>query len=266
MSLVGEAGLRQLCRSGHLLRRIPLGAKANLPQGRPYIAPRAALAQATQMSTTTEAPVAPPAVAAAGSSQRKRVVFVVGGPGSGKGTQCDLISRDFEVPFFSAGDLIRKLIAAGGPAGQQLQEIILQGQIIPSEVTVGLLQQAMSATPSETVLIDGFPRNAENRTVWQSQVGYDCELVLLFECPEETMMQRLRARGQGRPDDNEETIRKRVQNFSAQMSPVLEHYRALGKVATVRTDRPIAEVHAELSALWRQRFGAGVGAAGAVPV
>ncbi|KXZ47024.1 hypothetical protein GPECTOR_38g261 [Gonium pectorale] len=202
------------------------------------------------MATTA----APPAAAASseGASQRKRVVFVVGGPGSGKGTQCDLISRDFAVPFFSAGELIRGLIASGAPEGRRLQE-----------VTVGLLQAAMAGTPSDTVLIDGFPRNAENRTVWQSQVGYDCEMVLLFECPEEVMMQRLRGRDQGRPDDNEETIRKRVQNFKSQMAPVLEHYRALGKVTTVRTDRPIADVYAELSGLWRQRFAAAGAPAGA---
>ncbi|KAG2501236.1 hypothetical protein HYH03_001043 [Edaphochlamys debaryana] len=185
---------------------------------------------------------------------RKRVVFVVGGPGSGKGTQCDLISRDFGVPFFSAGELIRALIASGCPEGKQLQDIILQGQIIPSEVTVGLLQQAMAGTQAETVLIDGFPRNTENRTVWASQVGYDCEMVLLFDCPDEIMMQRLAGRNQGREDDNEETIRKRVQNFKSQMAPVLDHYRSIDKVTTLRTDRPIEAVHAELSALWRQHF------------
>lgn len=213
------------------------------------------------MATVTAPPASTP-------SQRKRVVFVVGGPGSGKGTQCDLIAKEFSVPFFSAGELIRELINSGCAEGKQLQDIILQGQIIPSEVTVGLLQKAMAGTSSETVLIDGFPRNTENRTVWNSQVGYDCEMVLLFDCPDEVMLERLRGRGQasGRADDNEDTIRKRVQNFKSQMAPVLEHYGGLGKVTTIRTDRPIAEVHQELSSLWRQRFvythsGAAAGAA-----
>ncbi|KAG2432920.1 hypothetical protein HXX76_008650 [Chlamydomonas incerta] len=198
----------------------------------------------------------PAAPAAQAGSAHKRVVFVVGGPGSGKGTQCDMLARDFGVPFFSAGELIRSLIASGCPEGKQLQDIILQGQIIPSEVTVGLLQKAMATTPSDTVLIDGFPRNHENRTVWASQVGYDCEMVLLFDCPDEVMLQRLLGRaGQGsRADDNEETIRKRVKNFKSQMEPVLEHYRGIGKVTTIRTDRPISDVYAEVSGIWRQRF------------
>ncbi|EFJ52351.1 adenylate kinase [Volvox carteri f. nagariensis] len=202
------------------------------------------------MATASEAPPKTESV------KQKRVVFVVGGPGSGKGTQCDLISRDFGVPFFSTGDLIRSLIASGCPEGKQLQDIILQGQIIPSEVTVGLLQKAMASATSDTVLIDGFPRNTENRTVWQSQVGYDCELVLLFDCPEEVMVERLRRRAEGRADDNEETIKKRVQNFKSQMAPVLDYYRAIGKVTTISTDRPVDDIYSELSSLWRQRFAA----------
>ncbi|GLC41202.1 hypothetical protein PLESTB_001527300 [Pleodorina starrii] len=247
MSMVREAGLRQLCRTGNLLRCIRANVKGLAP-GRPSSCHLITKAQALQMATAPEAPAQSEGVI------HKRVVFVVGGPGSGKGTQCDLISRDFHVPFFSAGELIRSLIASGCPEGKQLQDIILQGQIIPSEVTVGLLQKAMAGTSSDTVLIDGFPRNTENRTVWQSQVGYDCEMVLLFDCPDEVMLQRLRGRDQGRPDDNEETIRKRVQNFKSQMAPVLDHYRAIGKVTTIRTDRPIDDIYSELSSLWRQRF------------
>ncbi|GLI64002.1 hypothetical protein VaNZ11_007156 [Volvox africanus] len=249
MSLVGEAGMRQLCQSRQIFRCSRSCLKGLLGQVRSRNRHRVVTGQAVQMVTapSQEAPTQQEAA-------KKRVVFVVGGPGSGKGTQCDLISRDFSVPFFSAGELIRSLIASGCAEGKQLQDIILQGQIIPSAVTVGLLQKAMAETSSDTVLIDGFPRNTENRTVWQSQVGYDCEMVLLFDCPVEVMLQRLQQRRDGRVDDNEDTIRKRVQNFKSQMAPVLDYYRSIGKVTTINTDRPVEDIYSELSNIWRQRF------------
>ncbi|GIL45804.1 hypothetical protein Vafri_2956 [Volvox africanus] len=250
MSLVGEAGLRQLCQSRQIFRCSHTCLKGLLGQVRSSDRHRIVTAQALQM-VTAPSPEAPGQREAAA---KKRVVFVVGGPGSGKGTQCDLISRDFSVPFFSAGELIRSLIASGCAEGKQLQDIILQGHIIPSEVTVGLLQKAMAETSSDTVLIDGFPRNTENRTVWQSQVGYDCEMVLLFDCPEEVMLQRLKHRRDGRADDNEDTIRKRVQNFKSQMAPVLDYYQSIGKVTTINTDRPVEDIYSELNSIWRQRF------------
>ena len=71
------------------------------------------------------------------------VIFVLGGPGSGKGTQCEKIVNTFGYVHFSAGDLLRKFVKSGTPEGNKLAEMMQQGQIVPSEVTVNLLKDAM---------------------------------------------------------------------------------------------------------------------------
>ena len=86
------------------------------------------------------------------------VIFVLGGPGSGKGTQCEKIVNTFGYVHFSAGDLLRKFVKSGTPEGNKLAEMMQQGQIVPSEVTVNLLKDAMKESGKTKFLIDGFPR------------------------------------------------------------------------------------------------------------
>ena len=76
------------------------------------------------------------------------------------------------------------------------------------QVTVGLLKEAMERSGKSKILIDGFPRNDSNREVFQKVVGYDCSLVLFFDCPEDVLEKRILSRNQGRVDDNIETIKK----------------------------------------------------------
>ncbi len=86
------------------------------------------------------------------------VVFVLGGPGSGKGTQCTRIVRDFGYTHLSAGDLLRGEVARGSKNGDMLQAMMTAGQIVPLDVTVGLLRRALDASGGRRFLIDGFPR------------------------------------------------------------------------------------------------------------
>ena len=103
---------------------------------------------------------------------------------------------------------------SGSPDGNMVAEMIKQGQIVPSEVTVNLLLDAMRASGKDKFLIDGFPRNKENRDAWEVTAGYDCDMVLFFDCPEDVMTQRLLGRNEGRTDDNIETIKKRFKTFT----------------------------------------------------
>ena len=129
-------------------------------------------------------------------------------------------------------------------------EMIKAGQIVPSEVTVNLLLDAMRASPRDKFLIDGFPRNQENRDAWERTAGYDCDFVLFFDCPEEVMEKRLLSRGEtsGRTDDNIESIKKRFKTFVESSVPVVDYYRGLSKVSEVMSDQPPEEVYAQTKA------------------
>lgn len=127
------------------------------------------------------------------------VIFVLGGPGSGKGTNCARIVQDYGFVHLSAGDLLREEMASGSPHGEMIKTMIKEGKIVPSEVTVTLLENAMEkARPLRKFLIDGFPRNDENNQAWERQVApkVDFQFVLVLDCPEHVLEERLLKRGQ----------------------------------------------------------------------
>ncbi|KAF9626386.1 hypothetical protein IFM89_033205 [Coptis chinensis] len=176
------------------------------------------------------------------TEKKVKVVFVLGGPGSGKGTQCTNIVEHFGFTHLSAGDLLREEIKSGSENGTMIQNMIKEGKIVPSEVTVKLLQRAMQESDNDKFLIDGFPRNEENRAAFENVTGIVPEFVLFFDCSEEEMERRLLGRNQGRVDDNIETIRKRFNVFVESSLPVIEHYRSREKVHVIDAGKPIEDV------------------------
>ncbi|KAK4763804.1 hypothetical protein SAY87_013242 [Trapa incisa] len=170
------------------------------------------------------------------------VVFVLGGPGSGKGTQCANIVQHFGYTHLSAGDLLRAEIKSGSDNGTMIQNMIKEGKIVPSEVTIKLLQKAMLESGNDKFLIDGFPRNEENRAAFEEVTKIEPAFVLFFECSEKEMERRLLGRNQGREDDNIETIRKRFKVFVESSIPVVKHYESKGKVRKIDAAKPIEQV------------------------
>ena len=177
----------------------------------------------------------------------------------------------------SAGDLLRAHTKSGTPDGDAVAGMISQGQIVPSSVTIRLLEAAMAEAASETAkkaggeaaersgreasskhrfLVDGFPRNDENRAAYEALTGSDPALVLFFDCPEAVMRRRLLGRGQGRTDDNDETIAKRFRVFVESSVPVVEYYEKKGKVAKIDADRDPEKVYADVKRVFASRTGA----------
>ncbi|KAJ3684616.1 hypothetical protein LUZ61_013780 [Rhynchospora tenuis] len=178
------------------------------------------------------------------------VVFVLGGPGSGKGTQCANIVEHYGFTHLSAGDLLRAEIKSGSENGTMIQNMIKEGKIVPSEVTIKLLQTAILENGNDKFLIDGFPRNEENRAAFERVTGIVPEFVLFFDCYEEEMERRLLERNQGRVDDNIETIKKRFKVFVESSLPVVEHYESLGKVKRIDAAKPIPEVFEDIKVIF----------------
>ncbi|XP_061997205.1 UMP-CMP kinase 3-like isoform X1 [Rosa rugosa] len=178
------------------------------------------------------------------------VVFVLGGPGSGKGTQCANIVQHFGFTHLSAGDLLRAEIKSGSENGTMISNMIKEGKIVPSEVTIKLLQKAMLESGNDKFLIDGFPRNEENRSAFEAVTKVEPSFVLFFDCSEEEMERRLLSRNQGREDDNIETIRKRFKVFLESSLPVIEYYNSKGKVRKIDAGRPVEEVYESVKAIF----------------
>uniref|UniRef100_A0A0E0HMD4 adenylate kinase n=1 Tax=Oryza nivara TaxID=4536 RepID=A0A0E0HMD4_ORYNI len=159
--------------------------------------------------------------------KKVKIIFVLGGPGSGKGTQCSNIVEHFDFIHLSAGELLRAEINSGSENGTMIDTIITEGKIVPSEITIKLLQEAIIKGGNDKYIIDGFPRNEENRVVFESV---------------EEMERRLLGRNQGRSDDNIETIRKRLKVFVESSLPVIEYYESKGMVKKIDATKPAPEV------------------------
>ncbi|KMT18559.1 hypothetical protein BVRB_2g026930 [Beta vulgaris subsp. vulgaris] len=180
------------------------------------------------------------------------VIFVLGGPGSGKGTQCANIVENFGYTHLSAGDLLRAEIKSGSENGTMIQNMIKEGKIVPAEVTIRLLQKAIQESGHEKFLIDGFPRNEENRASFESITGIMPEIVLFFDCSEEEMEKRLLNRNQGREDDNIETIRKRFNVYMESSLPVIQYYDTLGKVRRIDAAKPVDAVFEDVKVIFEK--------------
>ncbi|KAL0304773.1 UNVERIFIED_CONTAM: UMP-CMP kinase [Sesamum calycinum] len=168
-----------------------------------------------------------------GVSDRRRspfVTFVLGGPGSGKGTQCTRIVETFGFTHLSAGDLLRKEISSNSENGSMILNTIREGKIVPSEVTVKLIQKAIEASENDRFLIDGFPRSEENRIAYEQVIGAEPDIVLFFDCPVEEMVKRVLNRNQGRIDDNIDTVKERLKVFTELNLPVIKYYSEKGKL------------------------------------
>ncbi|KZV91597.1 UMP-CMP kinase [Exidia glandulosa HHB12029] len=189
------------------------------------------------------------------------VIYVLGGPGAGKGTQCARLVEDFDFVHLSAGDLLRaEQHREGSEFSKLIQDCIKNGTIVPMEVTIKLLENAMGEAVERKkgshgwedgrgrFLIDGFPRKMDQALKFDESVRA-ASAVLFFTTSEEVMLKRLLERGKtsGREDDNEESIKKRFVTYMEATMPVINYYRSLGKVAEVDSTASVEEVHAKAS-------------------
>jgi len=188
--------------------------------------------------------------------KKPAIIFVLGGPGAGKSTQCKRLVDRFGYVHLSAGDLLRKESSTpGSKHGELINKMIAEGAIVPAYITVCLLRQAIEEAGTHKFLIDGFPRNFENNEVFEEHMApfVDIQCLLYFDCPEHVMEQRLMARSEtsGRLDDNIDSIRKRFRTFTEQTVPVIKHYSERNKVIVVNANQSIVNVEASLSGLFQ---------------
>jgi len=186
------------------------------------------------------------------------VIFVLGGPGVGKGTQCENLVRDYGFVHLSAGDLLRsEQNREGSEYGDLIRQHIRGGTIVPMEVTVKLLENAIRDAlnkphTGETgwedgrgrFLVDGFPRKMDQALKFDEDVCLS-SYVLFFSLTEEVMLERLVERGKtsGREDDNVESIKKRFRTFEDTSMPVVDYYRKQNKVVEIDASPSIPEVY-----------------------
>ena len=178
---------------------------------------------------------------------KPQVIFVMGGPGAGKGTQCKKLVDEFKFATFSTGDLLRGVVKEKKAEGwEQLEADMKEGKLISSERVLFYLKDAILKSNSKKILVDGLPRNQENLDVWNKTMNdvVDVRAALFFDCSAEEMKKRILGRNEGRADDNEKTILKRIDVFEKEtrpLAPIFEKEGILVKIDCNRTKEEIFE-------------------------
>jgi len=174
-------------------------------------------------------------------ASKPQILFILGGPGSGKGTLCEQLVSKCGFAHLSTGDLLRK--EQEEHPESELTQIMKDGKLVSSDILVDLIRAAIVKlnNPKAKILLDGFPRSQENIDIWamkKMNEDFDVKFCLFLECGFETMEKRLLGRAQtsGRADDNPETIKKRFETFDSKTKPILEFYEKNGKLVKINAE------------------------------
>lgn len=171
------------------------------------------------------------------------VVFVLGGPGAGKGTMCELAELQLGWVHLSIGELLREEHLKQNSDAVIIAQSMAEGKLVPNAIIVSLLKETMKRITQTTgmnhFLLDGFPRSLGNLNAWQQVFGQQLELptMLYFECPLAELQRRIlgRAPFSGRSDDNLESMKLRFETFRAETLPIVNHFKDQGKCLEIDT-------------------------------
>jgi adenylate kinase len=173
---------------------------------------------------------------------------LLGPPGSGKGTQGELLSADLGIPTVSTGALFRDQMARGTALGVEAQTYIAQGHLVPDRVTNAMVQSRLgSADAVQGFILDGYPRNVPQVGVLEEILatqGLAIEGAVSLELPEDLIVGRLlkRASIEGRADDTEPVIRERLAVYHRETEPIIDVYRSRGLLLPVDGLGTVSEV------------------------
>lgn len=175
-------------------------------------------------------------------------LVLLGAPGSGKGTQAEILKAELGVPHISTGDLLRAAVKAGSPLGLKAKAVMDAGQLVSDDIVLAMLEERLAqADTAAGFILDGYPRNLAQCSALEkllARIGQPLDVAVKLEVPGELIVERIagRAAAQGRNDDTPETVRERLRVYAQQTEPVAAHFAELGKLKIVDGVGELAEV------------------------
>lgn len=173
-------------------------------------------------------------------------LVLLGPPGSGKGTQAEILSRKLGVPAISTGRMLRRAVTSGSELGKRIESILESGALVDDETMAAVVRERLSRDDAaDGYLLDGYPRTLEQAdTLGRILADGDSALdgVIFIDAPEEELVRR--ALDRQRADDTEEIVRHRQEVYREKTAPLIGYYRELGLLRRIDGDRTIEEVSA----------------------
>ncbi len=182
-------------------------------------------------------------------------IVIFGAPGSGKGTQSDRIIERYHLFHISTGDVLRDHMKRGTELGKTARQFIDKGQLVPDELIIDILAQVLDENRekwSEGVIFDGYPRTIPQAQALEAMLaerGTEVHAVIGLEVDEQELITRLLKRGQesGRSDDNEATIKNRLEVYHNQTSPLQQFYKERGLYKAINGVGTIDGIFADIA-------------------
>jgi adenylate kinase len=177
-----------------------------------------------------------------------RRLLLLGPPGAGKGTQAQRLVEKLGIPQISTGDMLRAAVKAGSEVGQRAKAFMDAGKLVPDEVVIGVAEQRLGQPDAKKgFILDGFPRTAAQADALDKllpKLGVSLERCVSLTVDEEELVQRLlkRAQIEGRADDNEQTVRTRMQVYRESTAPLIAYYRARGVLREIDGEGSVEQV------------------------
>ena len=180
------------------------------------------------------------------------VLLLVGPPGAGKGTQAEKLARARNLRKLSTGDMLRDHVKRGTELGQQAESVMNNGGLVSDDLIVGMVRQEMADQDEVRVLLDGFPRTTGQAEALDSlleEMSAPMTAVVLIEVPRDELASRLikRAEEEGRVDDDEDTVKKRMDVYEEKTKPLVDYYDSRNKLRRVDGTGSVEEVFARIS-------------------
>jgi adenylate kinase len=179
-------------------------------------------------------------------------VLLLGPQGAGKGTQAKRIAYDYGIPHIASGEILRAEMAAGTELGRRVQDVYDRGDLVSDDLMIELIRNRLEQPDTESgFVLDGFPRTtvqAEALDSILSDIGRTFSVVFALQIPDQVAFERLRRRAEleGRADDTDEAIQRRLDNYHRETEPLVEYYRVRGNLVPIHGDRSENEVFSEI--------------------
>jgi adenylate kinase len=185
-------------------------------------------------------------------------VLLLGPQGAGKGTQASRISAEYGIPHIASGEILRAEMQADTELGRRVKDVYDRGDLVSDDLMIELIRTRLAQPDTEVgFVLDGFPRTtvqAEALDAMFNEIGRSFSVVFALQIPDEVAFERLRKRAEieGRADDTDEAIRRRLENYHRETEPLIEHYRVRGNLVPIRGGRSENQVFAEIQSALEQ--------------
>jgi adenylate kinase len=185
-------------------------------------------------------------------------VLLLGPQGAGKGTQARRISEEYGIPHIASGEILRAEMQAGTELGLRVKDVYDRGDLVSDDLMIELIKTRLAQPDTDAgFILDGFPRTtvqAEALDEMFGDIGRSLSVVFALQIPDDVALERLlkRAELEGRADDTDDGIRRRLENYHRETEPLVEYYRARGNLVHIHGDRSENEVFAEIQSALEQ--------------